>query len=731
MPGTPGLKSSQMSGKKQDPKKMTLSESVSHWIQQTIPCLVCSIIIGFFVWMIDPNAPLEAGGADAAVSGYNSLVQGFREGHLYLKKEAPPGIIHLANPYDSAAIAPYLLTVNDLSYYKGKLYLYFGATPALVLFWPYSILTGHYLSDREAVSILFAIGFAAAFSLICSICRRYFPEINSWMLMGSVFILGMTLGFTLSGNVYEVPIVCGVTFTMLALAAIWFSLHARPKQQVFWLLLASLAYGLAVASRPSLLFGVIILLIPAAKAWHERDETNSRRHSVSLFAAAVAPVALIGLGLMFYNDLRFGNPFEFGWRYQLNGGYQTKLQQFSLRYLCFNFRFYFLEPFGWSGQFPFLLGIPLISYPMGYYPQKMGACGAIITIYPLILLILAAPLAWRNRPVASPLRWFVTAVFLLFVICALTLCLFVVAGSRYELDFLPALILLSGIGYLGLERFLSEFSVWRRVARSTWCLLLAYSLAFNGLLNVEAQALSHAFVGNLFRNHGDFELAISEYQEALSLWPQCEYAHSGLGSAYFKIGNLDEAVVEYQKALETNQRDEEAHRFFANTLLNMGEPGEAIDHLQYALKIDPGDIDAEYILAICLLKTGSGDKAIPHFEKALEIKPELSETFDARQNNDSAWSLATDPQASKRNGALAVKLAEGACKMTHYQKTITIGTLAAAYAGAGRFDDAISAAQKAIALAKQNGESELLQKNQELLALYLKHQPCRETQAQP
>jgi len=57
-----------------------------------------------------------------------------------------------------------------------------------------------------------------------------------------------------------------------------------------------------------------------------------------------------------------------------------------------------------------------------------------------------------------------------------------------------------------------------------------------------------------------------------------------------------------------------------------------------------------------------------------------------------------------------------------------VGTLAAAYAEAGRFDDAIAAAQKACSLASQSGDQELLQKNQQLLALYLKHQPYHDGQ---
>jgi hypothetical protein len=63
------------------------------------------------------------------------------------------------------------------------------------------------------------------------------------------------------------------------------------------------------------------------------------------------------------------------------------------------------------------------------------------------------------------------------------------------------------------------------------------------------------------------------------------------------------------------------------------------------------------------------------------------------------------------------------CELTHYQTTIYVGTLAAAYAEAGRFDEAISTAEKACTLASAAGEPGLLQKNQELLLLYQKHQP--------
>jgi hypothetical protein len=99
----------------------------------------------------------------------------------------------------------------------------------------------------------------------------------------------------------------------------------------------------------------------------------------------------------------------------------------------------------------------------------------------------------------------------------------------------------------------------------------------------------------------------------------------------------------------------------------------------------------------------------------------------AQVRNNRAWLLATSSEPAYRNGALAVKLAEFACRQTLFRQTIMVGTLAAAYAEAGRFEDAISTAQKACALASESGDWQLLQKNQELLDLYLKHQPYHES----
>ena len=163
------------------------------------------------------------------------------------------------------------------------------------------------------------------------------------------------------------------------------------------------------------------------------------------------------------------------------------------------------------------------------------------------------------------------------------------------------------------------------------------------------------------------------------------------------------------------------HYNLGTTLLKMGSVDEAIIHFQKALEIKPDYAEAHNNFGNALCQKGRVDEAITQYQKALQINPDSPAFL-----NNLAWLLATCPDAHIRDGVQAVKYAGRACELTSYQQTVFVGTLAAACAEAGRFDDAIAAAQKACALASAAGEQDLLEKNQKLLALYRAHQPYHE-----
>jgi Flp pilus assembly protein TadD len=215
--------------------------------------------------------------------------------------------------------------------------------------------------------------------------------------------------------------------------------------------------------------------------------------------------------------------------------------------------------------------------------------------------------------------------------------------------------------------------------------------------------------------------AMVHFQTALQINPGYADAHNNLGNALLQKGDVDEAIAHFQTALQIKPDSAEACYNLGYALLQKGDVDEAIVRFQTVMKTNPDDSEACYHLGNALLKKGRVAEAIVQYQKTLQIKPDYVDVL-----NNLAWLLATCPDAHIRDGVQAVQYAERACELTHYGVTLLVGTLAAAYAEAGRFDDAVAAAEKACALATAAGERDLLEKNRKLLALYRAHQPYHE-----
>ena len=91
-----------------------------------------------------------------------------------------------------------------------------------------------------------------------------------------------------------------------------------------------------------------------------------------------------------------------------------------------------------------------------------------------------------------------------------------------------------------------------------------------------------------------------------------------------------------------------------------------------------------------------------------------------------AWIRATSADPQLRDGAEAVRAAERACRLAKWKGTTVLNTLAAAYAEAGRFKDAVSTARTAIAQAESANRIDIAAEIRLRLELYLAGKPYRE-----
>jgi tetratricopeptide (TPR) repeat protein len=152
---------------------------------------------------------------------------------------------------------------------------------------------------------------------------------------------------------------------------------------------------------------------------------------------------------------------------------------------------------------------------------------------------------------------------------------------------------------------------------------------------------------------------------------------------------------------------------------------EAILHFQKALETQPNDVRVYNNLGAAFLsQKGQIDQAINCYQKILDIQPDSA---IARRNLcQVAWILATSPDASVRNGAKAIELAKQTVRLSDGADPISVRTLAAADAEAGRFSEAAETAQQAQRLAAALNNTALVNELQVQIQLYQAGSPFRD-----
>ena len=107
--------------------------------------------------------------------------------------------------------------------------------------------------------------------------------------------------------------------------------------------------------------------------------------------------------------------------------------------------------------------------------------------------------------------------------------------------------------------------------------------------------------------------------------------------------------------------------------------------------------NAHLNLGVVYVQQGQLELANAEYRKVLERQSDRLPAL-----NSLAWNLATMPNAAPDAAGEAVKLAERAVALTSRRDLSVLQTLAAAYAAAGRFDDAVATAEHVLREARRS-----------------------------
>ena len=169
------------------------------------------------------------------------------------------------------------------------------------------------------------------------------------------------------------------------------------------------------------------------------------------------------------------------------------------------------------------------------------------------------------------------------------------------------------------------------------------------------------------------------------------------------------------------QSPKEAATYAARAQAYMGKKdyGKALDDYNTAIQLEPkqGWLYANRASAHAFMKNHA--KSVEDCETALRLDPKSSLV-----NNAFAWVLATCPEAKIRDGKKAIELARKACELSAWKNWAFLDTLAAAYAEAGQFEQAIQWQKKALAMPEAAGPD--ADDARARLKMYEQRQPYRE-----
>jgi len=258
---------------------------------------------------------------------------------------------------------------------------------------------------------------------------------------------------------------------------------------------------------------------------------------------------------------------------------------------------------------------------------------------------------------------------------------------------------------------------------------------------------AHLAMATALETVGQFQAAAGQFQAALGIDPVEPESRVGLGRALLKLGRSAQAEAEFREVMRIRPRFVNAHLQLGMLLVARGDFDSARSTLEQARSLDPELPELHNQIGITLASTGELEPAVKALLRAVELKPDESayranlgqayqglgraadavtqyrECLNLDSENSSAmkllaWLLATSPEENVRDGPGAVSVAERFRDVAGPNNPTAQDTLAAAYAEAGRFTEAVSTAQHAVSVAESLNNADLASAIRGRLALY-------------
>ena len=138
--------------------------------------------------------------------------------------------------------------------------------------------------------------------------------------------------------------------------------------------------------------------------------------------------------------------------------------------------------------------------------------------------------------------------------------------------------------------------------------------------------------GNAYKEQGNIQQAISDFNKAIEIDPNYVDAYNNRGNVYCQQGNFTQAISDFNKAIEINPNFGEAYNNRGNVYYQQGNFTQAISDLSRAIGINPNFGETYNKRGNAYYQQGNFTQAISDLSRAIGINPNFKEAYNNRGN---------------------------------------------------------------------------------------------------
>lgn len=229
---------------------------------------------------------------------------------------------------------------------------------------------------------------------------------------------------------------------------------------------------------------------------------------------------------------------------------------------------------------------------------------------------------------------------------------------------------------------------------------------------------AHANRGHAWAKQGKFDKAITDWSVVVRLSPKKADAFYSRGYYAQTKGDLETAIADFTQAIRLDSQSAAYYLARGATWLRKREWDNCIADTSAALRIDSKQAVALAYRGAAWAAKANWARALADYTRALEIEPN-----GVLALSDRALLFASCPDAKYRDSTRALRDAKQLCRAEEPTQPNDYFVLAAAYAEAGQFDEAVKWQKKA--LADERYRTLVGRRGEKILQLFEENKPYR------